>query len=396
MALPPFDPDDPFLLESLLSEDERLVMATARAYAQEKLEPRVIPAHRDESFDTAVPQEMAALGLLAPLVPPEYGGPGASYMMYGLICREFERVDTSFRSLMSVQTSLICATFLRFASEDVKRHFLPKLVAGDMLGCFGLTEPDSGSDPGSMRSTAKRVAGGWLLNGAKMWISTAPLAGVAIVWAKAVDEPEQPIRGFVVPRESKGFAVTPIKGKLSVRSSPTGALSLQDVFVPESHGLAGARGLSGPFHALNGARFAICWGTVGVAEDCYRRARTYVAERKQFGRPLAATQLVQKKLADMATDIGAMQLMAHRLARLQDQGRLPPATSSIVKRHNAGKALEIARVARDMHGGNGITEDYRVLQHAINMETVNTLEGTHDVHALVIGRAITGHQAFGA
>jgi glutaryl-CoA dehydrogenase len=396
MALPTFDPSDPFLLDALLSEDERLVMETARAYAQEKLEPRVIAAHRSESMDPLVPKEMAALGLLAPLVPQEYGGPGASYMMYGLICREFERVDTSFRSLMSVQTSLVCSTFLRFASEPVKRAFLPKLASGEMLGCFGLTEPDSGSDPGSMRSTARRVKDGWLLNGSKMWISTAPIAGVAIIWAKAVEEPEQPIRGFVVPRESAGFAVTPIKGKLSVRSSPTGALSLQDVFVPESHVLAGARGLSGPFHALNGARFAICWGALGVAEDCFRRARAYTTERQQFGRPLAATQLVQKKLADMATDVSAMQLMAHRLARLQDEGRLPPATASIVKRHNAGKALEIARIARDMHGGNGITEDYRVLQHAINMETVNTLEGTHDVHALVIGRAITGHQAFGA
>ena len=385
-----FDWEDPLGIEAELTEEEGMVRDTARGYAQEKLMGRVLTAYRDERFDREMFREMGALGLLGPTLPEEYGGAGMGYVSYGLIAREIERVDSGYRSSMSVQSSLVMYPIYTYGTEEQRKKYLPKLATGDMIGCFGLTEPDHGSDPGSMTTKAARVPDGYRLNGSKTWISNSPVADVAIVWAKL----EGAIRGFLVDRGTRGFSTPTIEGKLSLRASITGQIVLEDCIVPEENLLPGASGLAGPFGCLNNARYGIAWGAMGAAEFCWHRARQYVLDRKQFGRPLAANQLVQKKLADMQTEIALGLAGCLRLGRMLEQGRAAPPSISLMKRNNCGKALDIARVARDMHGGNGIADEYHVMRVVANLETVNTYEGTHDVHALILGRAQTGIQAF--
>jgi glutaryl-CoA dehydrogenase len=381
------------LLKEQLTEDERMIRDTARQYAQEKLLPRVIEAYREERTDRAIFNEMGELGLLGVTLPEEYGCAAASYVAYGLVAREVERVDSGYRSMMSVQSSLVMYPIHAYGDEAQRRKYLPKLASGEWVGCFGLTEPDAGSDPGSMRTRAERIDGGYRLTGTKTWISNSPIADVFVVWAKSAAHDGQ-IRGFVLERGLRGLTAPKIGGKLSLRASITGEIVMDGVEVGEEALLPGVAGLKGPFGCLNRARYGISWGAMGAAEDCWLRARQYVLERKQFGRPLAATQLVQKKLADMQTEIALGLQASLRVGRLFDQGKMAPEMISLVKRNNCGKALEIARVARDMHGGNGIQEEYHVMRHAQNLETVNTYEGTHDVHALILGRAQTGLQAF--
>ncbi|HXX50983.1 MAG TPA: acyl-CoA dehydrogenase [Xanthobacteraceae bacterium] len=382
--------DDPLDLEGELTEEERMVRDTARGYAQDKLFPRVLAANRDGTFNPDIVREMGALGLLGATIPQEYGGAGLSYVCYGLIAREIERVDSGFRSSMSVQSSLVMYPIYAYGSEAQRRKYLPKLATGEMVGCFGLTEPDHGSDPGSMVTRAEKAPGGYKLTGAKTWITNAPVADIAVVWAKL----DGRIRGFIVERGTKGLATPKIEGKLSLRASITGELVLDGAFVPEENLLPNVSGLAGPFGCLNVARTGIAWGAMGAAEFCWHRARDYVLTRKQFGRPLAANQLVQKKLADMQTEIALGLHAALRLSRLIDAGKASPPAISLLKRNNCGKALDIARLARDMHGGNGIAEEFHVMRVLCNLETVNTYEGTHDIHALVLGRAQTGIQAF--
>jgi glutaryl-CoA dehydrogenase len=382
--------DDPLDLESQLTEEERMVRDTARDYAQEKLFPRVIDANRDGTFNPDIMREMGALGLLGATVPQDYGGAGLGYVCYGLIAREIERVDSGFRSAMSVQSSLVMHPIYAYGSEAQRRKYLPKLATGEMVGCFGLTEPDHGSDPGSMVTRATKVAGGYSLSGAKTWITNAPVADVAVVWAKL----DGKIRGFLVERGTKGFSTPKIGGKLSLRASVTGEIVLEGAVVPEDNILPNVSGLAGPFGCLNVARSGIAWGAMGAAEFCWQRTRDYVLTRKQFNRPLAANQLIQKKLADMQTEITLGLHAALRLSRMIDEGTASPPAISMLKRNNCGKALDIARLARDMHGGNGIAEEFHVMRVLCNLETVNTYEGTHDIHALVLGRAQTGIQAF--
>jgi glutaryl-CoA dehydrogenase len=389
-AEPSFAWDDPLDLEGELSEEERRVRDSARRYARDKLFPRILAAYRAEHFDRAILSEMGALGFLGPTTSPAYGGAGVGHVAYGLIAREIERVDSGYRSAFSVQSSLVMLPIERFGSEAQKRKYLPKLAAGELVGCFGLTEPDHGSDPGSMTTRAKKVAGGFQLDGAKSWITNAPVADIAIVWAKLEGE----IRGFIVERGAKGFATPAIAGKLSMRASATGGITLDGVVVPDDNVLPEAKGLAGPFAGLNSARFGIVWGAMGAAEFCFHAARQYALDRKQFGRPLAANQLVQKKLADMQTEIALGLHAALRLGRLLEAGKAAPPAISLLKRNNCGKALDIARTARDLHGANGIADEFHVMRVMNNLETVNTYEGTHDIHALVLGRAMTGIQAF--
>jgi glutaryl-CoA dehydrogenase len=385
-----FQWDDPLGLESELTEEERMVRDTARDYAQDKLFPRVLAANRDGEFNPDIIREMGALGLIGSTIPEEYGGAGLNYVCYGLIAREIERVDSGFRSLMSVQSSLVMHPIYAYGSEAQRRKYLPKLATGEMVGCFGLTEPDHGSDPGSMVTRAEKVAGGYSLTGAKMWITNAPVADVALVWAKL----DGKIRGFLVERGTKGFSTPKIDGKLSLRASITGEIVLEGAVVPEENILPNVAGLAGPFGCLNVARTGIAWGALGAAEFCWHRARDYALNRKQFGRPLAANQLVQKKLADMQTEITLGLHAALRLSRMIDEGKASPPAISMLKRNNCGKALDVARLARDIHGGNGIAEEFHIMRVMCNLETVNTYEGTHDIHALVLGRAQTGIQAF--
>jgi len=385
-----FDWQDPLLMDSQLSDEERMIRDAARGYAQDKLMPRVISANREERFDREIMTEMGAQGLLGATVSEEYGGGGASHVAYGLIAREIERVDSGYRSVMSVQSSLVMYPIEAFGTEAVKKKYLPKLASGEWVGCFGLTETDGGSDPGAMRTRAEKVSGGYKLNGTKMWISNSPIAEVAVVWAKLDGE----IRGFIVDRDTEGFSTPKIEGKLSLRASITGEIVLEDVVVPEGNLFPSVKGLRGPFSCLNKARYGISWGAMGAAEFCWIAARDYAMERIVFGKPIAGTQLVQKKLADMQTDIALGLQGALQLGRLLDGGAYVPEAISMMKRNNCGKALEIARIARDIHGGNGISEEYHVLRHAMNLETVNTYEGTHDIHALILGRAMTGIQAF--
>jgi len=382
--------DDPLLLEQQLTQDERMVREAARAYCQEKLAPRVLEAFRQEKTDAGIFREMGELGLLGPTIPAEYGGPGLNYVCYGVIAREVERVDSGYRSMMSVQSSLVMLPIFEFGTEAQRKKYLPKLAAGEWIGCFGLTEPNHGSDPGSMQTRAKKVSGGYSLTGAKTWISNSPIADVFVVWAK---EDEQ-IRGFILEKGMKGLSAPKIHGKVGLRASITGEVVMDGVFCPEENAFPEVRGLKGPFTCLNSARYGIAWGALGAAEDCWFRARSYVLERKQFGRPLAANQLVQKKLADMQTEIALGLQGCLRLGRLKDEGSATPEITSIMKRNSCGKALEIARVARDMLGGNGISDEFGVIRHLVNLEVVNTYEGTHDIHALILGRAQTGIQAF--
>ncbi|PWC81675.1 acyl-CoA dehydrogenase [Azospirillum sp. TSH100] len=385
--------DDAFLLESQLTEDEKLVRDSARAYCQDRLQPRVISAFREERFDREIMTEMGELGLLGPTIPEEYGGPGVSHVAYGLVAREVERVDSGYRSAMSVQSSLVMHPIYSYGNEEQKKKWLPRLATGELVGCFGLTEPDHGSDPGGMKTRATKVDGGYLLSGSKMWITNSPIADLAVVWAKS-DAHDNKIKGFVVERGTKGFSTPKIEGKLSLRSSITGEIVLDEAFVPDENLLPNVTGLGGPFGCLNKARYGIAWGVLGAAEFCWHAARQYTLDRKQFGRPLAQTQLVQKKLADMMTEITLGLQACLRVGRMMDDGSWSPEAISLIKRNNCGKALDIARVARDMHGGNGISEEFQVIRHMVNLETVNTYEGTHDVHALILGRAQTGLQAF--
>jgi glutaryl-CoA dehydrogenase len=388
-----FDWADPFDLESQLSEDERQVRDTARAYAQNKLMPRVVAAYREEKFDREVVNEMGRLGLLGATIPEQFGGAGLNYVCYGLAVREIERVDSGYRSGTSVQSSLVMYPIYAYGDDAQRKKYLPKLASGEWVGCFGLTEPDFGSDPGGMRTRAEKTASGYKLTGTKMWITNSPIADVLVVWAKSAAHGDE-IRGFILERGMKGLSTPKIEGKLSLRASVTGEIVMDGVEVPEAALLPNVSGLKGPFGCLNRARVGISWGAMGAAEFCFHTARNYVLERKQFGRPLAANQLVQKKLADMESEIALGLQASLRVTRLLDEGRCPPETISIVKRNNCGKALDIARVARDMLGANGISEEYHVMRHVANLETVNTYEGTHDVHALILGRAITGIQAF--
>ncbi|UNU43694.1 acyl-CoA dehydrogenase [Sphingopyxis sp. YF1] len=388
-----FDWADPFLLDDQLEDDERMIRDSARAYAQDRLAPRAIEAFATESTDPEIFREMGELGLLGPTIPETYGGVGASYVAYGLVAREVERVDSGYRSMMSVQSSLVMYPIHAFGSEAQKRRYLPKLASGEWIGCFGLTEPDAGSDPGGMRTRATKVDGGYRLSGTKTWISNAPIADVFVVWAKS-DAHGGAIRGFVLEKGMKGLSAPKIEGKLSLRASITGMVVMDEVEVSDDALLPEVEGLKGPFSCLNRARYGISWGALGAAEFCFHAARQYGLDRHQFGRPLAATQLFQKKLADMETDIALGLQASLRVGRLIDAGRFAPEMISIVKRNNVGKALDIARAARDMHGGNGISGEYQVIRHAMNLETVNTYEGTHDVHALILGRAITGIAAF--
>jgi glutaryl-CoA dehydrogenase len=385
-----FQWDDPLDLASRLSEEERMVGDAARAYARDKLLPRVVSAWRDERFDREIMTELGALGFLGPTLPEAYGGAGVNHIAYGLIAREIEAVDSGYRSAMSVQSSLVMYPIYEFGSEAQRRRWLPGMAKGEIVGCFGLTEADGGSDPASMRTVAKAAPGGFVINGAKMWITNAPICDVALVWAKL----DGIIRGFLVERGAQGFETPKIENKLSLRASVTGEIALADVFVPEEAMLPNVQGLRGPFSCLNKARYGIAWGAIGAAEFCFHAARDYVASRSVFGRPLAARQLVQKKLADMATEIALGFEGALALGRLIDAGAWVPEAISLMKRNNCGKALSIAREARDMHGGNGISGEYHVMRHAANLETVNTYEGAHDVHALILGRAITGENAF--
>ena len=385
-----FSWQDPFLLEQQLTEEERMVRDAAQAYCQGKLAPRILDAFRHEKTDAAIFREMGELGLLGPTIPAEYGGPGLSYVACGLIAREVERVDSGYRSMMSVQSSLVMLPIHEFGNAETKKKYLPRLASGEWIGCFGLTEPNHGSDPGSMQTRAKKVPGGYSLTGTKTWISNSPIADVFVVWAKEADE----IRGFVLDKGMKGLSAPAIHGKVGLRASITGEIVMDNVFCPEENAFPGVRRLKGPFTCFNSARYGIAWGALGAAEDCFFRARTYVLDRKQFGRPLAANQLVQKKLADMQTEIALGLQGCLRLGRMKDEGTAAPEVTSVLKRNSCGKALEIARVARDMLGGNGISDEFGVIRHVVNLEVVNTYEGTHDIHALILGRAITGIQAF--
>ncbi|MEM6744082.1 MAG: acyl-CoA dehydrogenase [Pseudomonadota bacterium] len=385
--------DDPFLLDDQLEEDERMVMASARGYAEDKLAPRVTEAFLEETVEPEIFAEMGEMGLLGVTIPDQYGGLGAGYVTYGLVAREVERIDSGYRSMMSVQSSLVMYPIYAYGSEEQRRKYLPKLARGEWIGCFGLTEPEAGSDPGGMKTRAEKIDGGYRITGSKMWISNAPIADVFVVWAKS-DAHGGKIRGFVLEKGMKGLTAPKIGGKLSLRASVTGEISMEGVEVGEDALLPNIQGLSGPFGCLNRARYGISWGTMGAAEACWHAARQYGLDRKQFDRPLAQTQLFQKKLADMQTEITLGLQASLRVGRLMDEGRAAPEMISIVKRNNCGKALDIARMARDMHGGNGIMAEYQVMRHAMNLETVNTYEGTHDVHALILGRAQTGLQAF--
>jgi len=387
-----FDWSDPFLLESQLSEEENLIRESARDFAQTALLPRVAAAYLNETTDREVFREFGSLGLLGITVPAAYGGAGASYVSYGLVAREIERVDSGYRSMMSVQSSLVMHPIFAFGSEAQRTRYLPGLAAGELVGCFGLTEPEAGSDPAGMRTRAEKTAEGYRLTGSKTWISNSPIADVFVIWAKSAAH--DAIRGFVLEKGMRGLSAPKINGKLSLRTSVTGEIVMDGVIVPEENLLPNASGLKGPFECLNRARYGISWGVMGAAEDCWHRARHYGLERRQFGRPLAQTQLFQKKLVDMQTEIALGLQASLRVGRLFDEGRMAPEMISIVKRNNCGKALDVARLARDMHGGNGIQSDYHVMRHAQNLETVNTYEGTHDVHALILGRAQTGLQAF--
>ncbi len=388
-----FDWSDPFFLDAQLTEEERMIRDAAKAYAEDKLQPRVIKAWSDETTDTGIFREMGELGLLGPTVPETYGGVGASYVAYGLIAREIEKIDSGYRSMMSVQSSLVMFPIYSFGSEEQKHKYLPGLARGELIGCFGLTEPDAGSDPGGMITRAEKIDGGYRISGAKTWISNAPIADVFVVWAKS-DAHGGAIRGFVLEKGMAGLVAPKIAGKLSLRASITGMIQMDNVEVGEDALLPHVEGLKGPFGCLNRARYGISWGALGAAEFCLHAARQYGLDRKQFGRPLAATQLFQKKLADMMSDIALGLQASLRVGRLMDEGQFAPEMVSIVKRNNVGKALDVARMARDMHGGNGISEEYQVMRHLANLETVNTYEGTHDVHALILGRAITGIAAF--
>jgi glutaryl-CoA dehydrogenase len=385
--------DDPFLLERQLSEEERMIRDTARAYAQDRLAPRLRDAYRTETAEPAIFREMGALGLLGVTLPDEYGGTGAGYVSYGLVAREIERVDSGYRSMMSVQSSLVIHPIHAYGTEEQRQKYLPKLATGEWIGCFGLTEPDAGSDPGAMQTRAARIDGGYRLTGAKTWISNSPLADVFVVWARS-EAHDGKIRGFVLEKGLAGLSAPRIEGKLSLRASVTGEIVMDGVEIGEDALLPGAEGLKGPFGCLNRARYGIAWGTMGAAEACWHAARAYGLERRQFGRPLAQTQFHQKKLADMMTEITLGLQAALRVGRLFEEGLMAPEMISLVKRNNCGKALEIARMARDMHGGNGISDEYPVMRHMLNLEAVNTYEGTHDVHALILGRAQTGLQAF--
>ena len=392
----PFNWQDPFLLDHQLSEDERMVREAAAAYCQDKLAPRVLNAFRNEQTDATIFREMGELGLLGPTIPTEYGGPGLNYVAYGLIGREVERVDSGYRSMMSVQSSLVMVPIFEFGTEAQKQKYLPKLAKGEWIGCFGLTEPDHGSDPASMATRARKVDGGYQLSGNKMWISNSPIADVFVVWAKevSVDGKVGPIRGFVLEKGMKGLSAPAIHGKVGLRASITGEIVMDGVFVPEENAFPEVQGLKGPFTCLNSARYGIAWGALGAAEDCWHRARQYTLDRQQFGRPLAANQLVQKKLADMQTEIALGLQGCLRLGRMKDEGTDSVEITSILKRNSCGKALDIARMARDMMGGNGISDEFGVARHLVNLEVVNTYEGTHDIHALILGRAQTGIAAF--
>ncbi|MBK8770907.1 MAG: acyl-CoA dehydrogenase [Rhizobiales bacterium] len=386
-----FNWEDPLDLESLLTEDERMIRDSARAFAQDKLMPRVKSAFRDERFDREIMTELGDMGFLGVMTSEAFGGSGLGYVAYGLVAREVERVDSGYRSAMSVQNSLVMHPIEEFGSEEQKAKYLPRLATGKIVGCFGLTEPDAGSDPGGMKTRAAKTANGFVLNGSKMWITNSPISDIAVVWAK--DEAGD-IRGFIVERGMKGFSTPEIKGKVSLRASITGEIVLNNVEVPADAMLPKAKGLGGPFSCLNKARFGIAWGVMGAAEDCWHRARQYTLDRKQFGKPLAANQLVQKKLADMQTEIALGLHGCLSLGRGLERGTIAPPAISLMKRNNCGKSLDVARAARDMHGGNGISDEYHVIRHMVNLETVNTYEGTHDVHALILGRAQTGIQAF--
>ena len=388
-----FNWKDPLDLNSQFSEEEKLIRDTAYDYAQGSLLPRVEEAFLEENTDVKIFKEMGELGLLGVTISEKYGCAGASYVSYGLVAREVERIDSGYRSMMSVQSSLVMHPINAFGSEEQKQKFLPKLASGDFIGCFGLTEPDAGSDPGGMKTTAKKVDGGYELSGSKMWISNSPIADVFIVWAKS-DKHEKKIKGFILEKSMKGLSAPKINKKLSLRASITGEIVMDKVFVPEENMLPNVEGLKGPFSCLNRARYGMSWGVMGAAEDCWHRALQYTLDRKQFGKPLASTQLIQKKLADMQTEITLGLHASLRVGRLFDEGKLAPEAISIVKRNNCGKALDIARLSRDMHGGNGIHAEYQIMRHLMNLETVNTYEGTHDVHALILGRAQTGIQAF--
>ncbi|KWK82617.1 acyl-CoA dehydrogenase [Burkholderia ubonensis] len=394
MSAATFHWDDPLLLDQQLTEDERMVRDAARAYAQDKLAPRVTDAFRHERTDVGIFREMGELGLLGPTIPEQYGGPGLNYVSYGLIAREVERVDSGYRSMMSVQSSLVMVPICEFGSDAQKERYLPKLATGEWIGCFGLTEPNHGSDPGSMITRAKKVSGGYSLSGSKMWITSSPIADVFVVWAKLEEDGHDTIRGFILEKGWKGLSAPVIHGKVGLRASITGEIVLDDVFVPDENRLPHVGGLRGPFTCLNSARYGIAWGALGAAEACWHTARQYVLDRKQFGRPLAANQLIQKKLADMQTEITLGLQGVLRLGRMKDEGTAAVEITSIMKRNSCGKALDIARLARDMLGGNGISDEFCVARHLVNLEVVNTYEGTHDIHALILGRAQTGIQAF--
>ncbi|MCS5570343.1 MAG: acyl-CoA dehydrogenase [Pseudomonadales bacterium] len=390
MPTSPFVWDDPLLLEEQLTEDERMIRDTAHQFSQERLMSRVLEANRHEHFDREIMNEMGEIGMLGATLPTKYGCADVGYVSYGIMAREVERVDSGYRSAMSVQSSLVMHPIYAYGDESQRERYLPKLATGEWVGCFGLTEPDHGSDPGSMVTKAEKVDGGYLLNGAKMWITNSPISDVAVVWAKL----DGVIRGFIVERDMDGFSTPEIQGKMSLRASVTGQIVLEDVLVPEDNLLPNAEGLGGPFGCLNRARYGIAWGSMGAAEFCWHAARTYTLEREQFGRPLAANQLIQKKLVDMQTEIALGLQGCIRIGRLMDEDRLPVEDISMMKRNNCGKALDIARMSRDMHGGNGISDEFHVIRHVMNLETVNTYEGTHDIHALILGRAQTGIQAF--
>jgi glutaryl-CoA dehydrogenase len=388
----PFQWDDPFLMAEQLSEEERLIRDSAAAFARDRLMPGIVQAHRHETFDRAIFRDMGAAGLLGPTISG-YGCAGVNYVSYGVVAREIERADSAYRSCMSVQSSLVMHPIHAYGTEEQREKYLPKLASGEWVGCFGLTEPDHGSDPGGMVTRARKVAGGYSLSGAKMWITSAPIADIFIIWAKSEAHGNE-IKGFVLERGMKGLNTAKIEGKFSLRASPTGSISMDEVFVPQENLLPNVAGLKGPFGCLNNARYGIAWGALGAAEFCWHAARQYTLDRKQFGRPLAANQLIQKKLADMQTEIFIGLQSCLRVGRLKDEGLASPEMISMIKRNSCGKALEIARTARDMHGGNGVSDEYHVIRHAMNLEAVNTYEGTHDVHALILGRAITGIAAF--
>ena len=387
-----FQWDDPFQLADQLSEEERMIRDAARAFAQDRLMPGIVQAHRHETFDRAIFRDMGAAGLLGATITG-YGCAGVNYVSYGLVAREIERIDSAYRSCMSVQSSLVMHPIHAYGTGDQRQKYLPKLASGEWVGCFGLTEPDFGSDPGGMTSRARKINGGYRLSGAKTWITSAPIADIFVIWAKS-DAHNNEIKGFILERGMQGLATSKIEGKFSLRASPTGSIGMDDVFVPEENLLPNAAGLKGPFGCLNNARYGIAWGALGAAEFCMSAARQYTIERKQFGRPLAANQLIQKKLADMQTEIAIGLQSCLRVGRLKDEGLATPEMISLIKRNSCGKALDIARAARDMHGGNGVSDEYHVIRHAMNLEAVNTYEGTHDVHALILGRAITGIAAF--